>query len=55
MITLKMSICLDNISAFCVKVDGVEYKTVEYVFQTIKFLDSASETADKIKNSNSPF
>ena len=47
--------CLDNFSAFCVKIDGIKYKTVEHAFQTIKFLDSAPEIADKIKNSNSPF
>lgn len=47
--------CLDNFSAFCIEIDGVEYKTVEHAFQTIKFLETAPEIAEKIKNSKSPF
>ena len=47
--------CLDNFSAFCVEIDGVKYKTAEHAFQSIKFLETAPEVAEKIKNSNSPF
>ncbi len=47
--------CLDNFSAFCIEIDGVEYKTVEHAFQTIKFLETAPEIAEKIKKSKSPF
>lgn len=47
--------CLDNFSAFCVEINGIEYKTVEHAFQTIKFLDTAPEIANRIKNCKSPF
>ena len=47
--------CLDNFSAFSIVINGVEYKTVEHAFQTLKFLETEPEIASKIKNSNSPF
>lgn len=47
--------CLDNFSAFSVMLDGVEYKTAEHAFQTLKFVDTAPDIASQIKNSNSPF
>lgn len=47
--------CLDNFSAFSVVFDDVEYKTAEHAFQSIKFLSTAPEIAEKIKKSASPF
>lgn len=47
--------CLDNFSAFCVKIDNIEYKTAEHAFQAIKFKDTAPEIATLISNSPSPF
>ena len=47
--------CLDNFSAFTVVVDGVEYKTAEHAFQSIKFLQTNKEIAEKIRMSSSPF
>lgn len=47
--------CLDNFSAFSVVVDGVEYKTSEHAFQSIKFLETNKEIAEEIRLSSSPF
>ena len=47
--------CLDNFSAFSVVVDGVEYKTAEHAFQTIKFLMTNKKVAEEIRCSSSPF
>ena len=32
--------CLDNFSAFSVVIDGVEYKTAEHAFQSLKFIET---------------
>lgn len=47
--------CLDNFAPFCVSVDGVEYKTSEHAFQSIKFLETNKEIAEEIRLSSSPF
>ena len=47
--------CLDNFSAFNVVVEGVEYKTAEHAFQSIKFLETNKEIAEEIRLSSSPF
>ncbi len=47
--------CLDNFSAFCVKINDIEYKTAEHAFQTIKFLETAPDIANKIITASSPF
>lgn len=43
----KNIFCLDNFSAFSVVVDGVEYKTAEHAFQSIKFLKTNKDIAEK--------
>ena len=47
--------CLDNFSAFSVVVDGVEYKTAEHAFQSIKFLKTNKDIAEEIRLCSSPF
>ena len=47
--------CLDNFSPFNVDIDGVEYKTAEHAFQSIKFLKTSKEIAEEIRLSSSPF
>lgn len=45
--------CLDNFSSFKVEYDGFLYSSLEEAYQTIGFLKSAPEIAQKIKNSHS--
>lgn len=47
--------CLDNFAPFSVIVDGVEYKTAEHAFQSIKFLQTNKDIAEEIRLSSSPF
>lgn len=46
---------LDNFSAFGVVIDGVEYKTAEHAFQSIKFERTTPHIAKLIRESSSPF
>ena len=45
--------CLDNFSSFKILYKGVLYSSVEEAYQTIGFIDSCPEIAEKIKNSYS--
>ena len=47
--------CLDNFSAFSVVIDGIEYKTAEHAFQSIKFIETNKDIYEMIKNSPSPY
>lgn len=47
--------CLDNFSAFSLRIKGNEYKTAEHAFQSIKFEKTSPLIAEKIRNANSPF
>jgi hypothetical protein len=47
--------CLDNFSAFSVVIDGVEYKTAEHAFQTLKFIETDKVVYEMVKNSQSPY
>ena len=46
---------LDNFSAFGVVIDGIEYKTAEHAFQSIKFERTTPHIAKLIRESSSPF
>lgn len=43
--------CFDNFSSFKVLYKGVLYSSVEEAYQTLGFVDSSPEIAEKIKNS----
>lgn len=45
--------CLDNFSSFKVEYEGYLYSSLEEAYQTIGFLESAPEVAEKIKHSYS--
>jgi len=47
--------CLDNFSAFSVAIDGVEYKTAEHAFQSLKFIETDKNIYELVKNSLSPY
>lgn len=46
--------CLDNFSAFKVEYNGIVYSTAEHAYQTSKFIESAPDIAEQIRNSFSP-
>ena len=45
--------CLDNFSSFKVEHDGYLYASLEEAYQTLGFVESDPEIAEKIKNSHS--
>lgn len=45
--------CFDNFSSFKVEYDGYLYSSVEEAYQTLGFVESAPEIAEKIRKSHS--